>query len=31
MVYDREAVRMGIRLIPPAQLGFREVTRAMDP
>jgi hypothetical protein len=31
MLYDREAVRTGIRLIPPSQVGFREVTRAMDP
>jgi hypothetical protein len=31
MMYDREAVRTGIRLIPPSQVGFREVTRAMDP
>jgi hypothetical protein len=28
---NSEAIRMGLRLIPPAQLDFREVTSNMDP
>ena len=31
VTYNREAVRMAVNLIPPAQLGFREITSIIDP
>lgn len=31
LVYDASAIAVAISLIPPAQLGLREVTRTMDP
>lgn len=31
LVFDRRMIGMAISLIPPAQVGFREVTSALDP
>jgi len=31
LTLDRQAIRMGVRLIPPSQLGIREVNGVMDP
>jgi hypothetical protein len=31
LTFDRDAIRMAISQIPPAQLGFREVTSIIDP
>ena len=31
VVFDRQAVRMALSLIPPRQLGFREITHVIDP
>jgi hypothetical protein len=31
LVADRDSVEMAIRLIPPSQISFREITSGMDP
>ena len=31
ILFDKEAIRMALRLIPPAQVGFREITSIIDP
>ena len=31
VLFDRVAIRMALRLIPPAQVGFREITSIIDP